>query len=181
MHRRALFRSTSALIGLTVLSGCNLITTTTTNGVTTVTVAVAQIVSYAQAAINFTQLILGVVGVVVDPTIASLLRITSTTLAADLQTFVTENSGKVTLSFDSTSVPSSISSLLTDCQKVLTLAKTALGDTVNAAASEYIQAFSTVVSVFQGILGFFSATKAPTATAPQLTETAALAKLGVVR
>lgn len=181
MNRRSFLRSFTALTVASTLVACNTVTSTTTNGVTEITVKVAQIVSYAQAAINFTQLILATVGVAVDPTIAALLRLASTTVATDLQAFVAASNGAVTMSFDATSVPTEISSLLADSQKILTLAQTALGDTINKTAATYIADFGVVVSVFEALLGFVSAPKSKAVGTPMISETEALAKLGVVR
>ena len=178
MHisRRTLLR-TSALGSVAALAACGVVSSTTSNGVTTITVNVAQVAAWGAAIKNGAALIAGLPGVAGTPQGAVVMAIVAV-VTADLAAFSTAAGGSVSLTFNSTSVPAAVSSLLTDGKTLLTDAQGALGNvgaTVLATAQTYVAAVQTIVALFEAALG----STAVGAAAPKMTEAQALTVLGV--
>jgi hypothetical protein len=176
MNRRAF----CALLAVApAVAACDAFTTTTTNGVTTITVNVAKLDAYGQAFINGANLLLSLPGVSTLPAAALITAILGV-LKTDLATFDASAAGNVTLSFDSTSIPAAIQSVLTDGKTLLTDANSVLGSAEQAVVSTaqtYINAISTVVSLFAAEIGQMTVGAAMGA-AP-MSEAQALSVLGV--
>lgn len=170
---RRLLLSASALIPV---AACGIVSTNTTNGVTTLTVDVAQVSAWGQAFANAALLISGLPGVA-GTSVGTLIAGVSVTAKTDLAAFTTFAGNNVSLSFNSTSVPAAISSLLADGQTLLVDAGgvTGLSSSVATTAQTYIDAISTLVALFQGALSSGVAA----AMAPKMTEAQALMALGV--
>ena len=171
MHisRRTLLR-TSALGSVAALAACGVVSSTTSNGVTTITVNVAQVAAWGAAIKNGAALIAGLPGIAGTPQGAVVMAIVAV-VTADLAAFSTAAGGSVSLTFNSTSVPAAVSSLLTDAQGALGN----VGATVLATAQTYVAAVQTIVALFESALG----STAVGASAPKMTEAQALTVLGV--
>lgn len=174
ISRRSLFLGVSML----ALTRCGVVTTNTTNGMTTVTLNVAQVNKWAQAFENGAKLIGGLPGIVGMPAAAVLMGV-SALIADDIAAVNVAAGGAVALTFDSTSIPNAVSSLLADAQTLLKNAAAAVPASVNAViatANTYVAAISELVSVLE--LSILPA--APTASVASATAQAhALAVLGI--
>ena len=113
--RRIALLSAASLLAL---AGCSAVTSTTTNGVTTITVNVADIDDWAEAFLNAAGLILALPGIAAGPTGIAITAVLAV-IKADLAAFNAASGGNVTLTFNSTSVPAAIQSVLTDGQTLL--------------------------------------------------------------
>ena len=178
--RRAVLTGATALIPAAVLIGCGAVTTTTTNGVTTITINVAQINAWATAFINAAALVAALPGIAGTPTG---LAITGVGGAAklDLGAFTAVAGNSLSLTFNSTSAPAAVQSLLADGNELLTDAKGALGSVASTAlgsAQTYVTALGTIVSLFQAAMGVSASVATVSATAP-MSESTALKTLGV--
>ena len=173
MLRRNLLSTASLL----ALGGCGAFTLSTANGVTTVTINVAQIDSWAQAFKNGAKLILGLPGIL--PMLGSAGNVAFALIdvvATDIRAFDVAASGSATLSVNLNNVPDFISTVLADGQMILGTITKALPDTaIVGTAATYLNALATVVSLFEAMLGVAPAA-APRA---RMSETAALALLNV--
>lgn len=174
LTRRFLLSTVTPAIAAAALVGC---TTTTVNGVTTVTLNVAQVNGWAQAVLNSIALVAGLTGVVGTPVAATIMAL-EPVVSADLTAFDTATNGSLVLTFDSTSPSKVASSLLQDAQTVLSAVVAAVPQVPSAmeqTAQEYLQALKTVVGFFQAAMGSVaaSAVKAP------MTEAQALKVLNV--
>jgi hypothetical protein len=172
--RRGALLSASAIIPAALLAGCGLITSNTTNGVTTITINVADLDNWGNAIVNAASLLAPFVG----PIGATILEV-GTVAKADLTAADVAAGGSLSLSFNSTSAPAAVSSLLADGQKIVSTVGSAVTTgavtQLVAEAQTYLTAAETIVSVFSAALGLASASLA----VPKMTETAALAALGV--
>lgn len=172
---RRKFLSTTAIAAAGLVAAC---TTSTVNGVTTVTLNTAQVNSWAQAFLNGAQLVANLPGIMGTPlglTIAGIAPV----ISADVSAFNTATGGSLVLTYDRTSPVKAVDSLLADGHTLLTDALTAIPQvpaTIAADAQTYLQALKTIVSLFEAALG--GTTAAAVAKAP-MSEGAALKALGV--
>ncbi len=153
--RRHGLTMTAAAMPAALLAACGAVTTTTTSGITTVTVNVAKVDAYAQAFQNAGNTILGMPGVagLLGPyaTVASNVTAIVTT---DIAAFDKAAGGKTVLTFDATSVPASVNSVLADGQKLLTTLRAGLPQTaIVGSLGTYLNALATVVSLFEAMIG----------------------------
>jgi hypothetical protein len=174
VNRRSFLR-TSALAPLIAgLAACGVVTTTTTNGVTSLTINVAQLNNWGQAFINMATLLAPLIG----PVGVTVLTI-GTVAKADLTAVDAAAGGSLSLSFDSTSVPAVISSLLADGQKIVSTVGAGVTSgaisALSAEAQTYLTAGETILSLFSAALGSVAAS----ASTPRMTEASALAALRV--
>jgi hypothetical protein len=175
-HRRWVLFAAAATAAL---SGCGAISTTTTGGVTTLTINVAQLNAWGQAFSNGAKLISGLPGILGTPAGLAIFAIT-TAAASDLAAFNVAAGGSVSLKFDRTSIPAAVQSLANDGQTLLTDSVGALGNVATTAmttAQTYVSAVQALVSLFQAALGV-----APVAAmrgATPMSEAHALATLNV--
>src|SRR6185437_11906274 len=119
MNRRRLLRTTALALVAAPIAACSVFQSTTTNGVTTITVNVAKLDAWGQAFINGGTMLLGLPGVATLPAgveIAAVLVMAKANLAA----LDAETHGQAMLTFDSTSVPAAIQSVLADGKNLLT-------------------------------------------------------------
>lgn len=145
------------------VAACSAFTTTTTNGKTTVSVDVSKIDAWGQAFSNAGLLILGLPGVSALP-IGAAITAGIALVKADLAAFDTAAGGNVTLTFDTSSVPAFVQSVLADGKTLLADVSGvpgALSSTVQTEANEYVQALATIVSVFSATIGSMVAAAAP--------------------
>jgi len=170
MNRRTMLLSIPAL----AVAGCGIVTTTTTNGVTTVTINVAKIDSYAKAFGAFTSAVAGVPGIA--PFLTT-VEVAESMALQDLAAFDAATNGQLVLTFDATSVPASITSILDDGRAVLTAIQTALPQTaIIGTVLDAVNAVKTIVMLFEALLPSFGAVAASRA---PMSEAQALAVLGV--
>jgi len=151
---------------LATLPSC---TTSTVNGVTTVTINLTSITAWGEAIANAATLLAPLTGALA-PVIAAIAQTAQTDLAA-----VTASAGgAAVLTFATGSVPAAIESLLADGQTILTDISGLTGTTLNTSVAQtYVTALRTVVSVFGAAIGSASATPEET----NMTEAQALTVL----
>ena len=95
----------------------------------------------------------------------------------DLAAFDAATNGQLVLTFDATSVPASITSILDDGRAVLTAIQTALPQTaIIGTVLDAVNAVKTIVMLFEALLPSFGAVAASRA---PMSEAQALAVLGV--
>lgn len=179
LSRRALLRSSALVPVAAALAACGAVTETTTNGVTTVTVNVAQIDAWGRAFANGAKLIAGLPGLSGTATGLGISAVAAV-VEADLAAFDKASGGSVSLAFNSTSVPAAVASLLADGKTLATDAAGALGNVASTAvqtAQTYIIAVETVVSLFQAAVGSIAVGAAVGGT--RMSEAQALTALGV--
>jgi hypothetical protein len=177
LYRRHVLLGTTAL----GLAGCSAITSTTTNGVTTYTVNVAEITAWGQAFANGATMIGGLPGLLGTPIGLGIVAV-SAVVKADLTAFAATAGSQLTLTFDSTSVPAAVNSLLGDGKTLLTDAAGALGNvasTVITTAQTYVSAVQTVVSLLSAAIGAQLAGAVPGAV--PMSEATALSVLKVAK
>jgi hypothetical protein len=161
----------SALVGgVTLMAGC---TTSTVNGVTTVTLNVAQVNAWGQALVNSTTLVAGLPGINATPE-AQAIKLVGPMISGDLAAFNKAANGALSLTFNTTSPAAGITSLVTDAQTLLNDTSAAIGSNLGGVAQEYLDAIKTVVSLIQAA----TATSLVAGATP-MTEAQALATLGV--
>jgi hypothetical protein len=179
MNRRHRLRTTALAMIAAPIAACSVFQSTTTNGVTTITVNVVKLDAYGQAFINGGTMLLDLPGISTLP-VAAAISVVLAMLKTDIAALDTATQGQATLTFDSTSVPAAIQSVFTDGKTLLADARSVLGTAEQAAASTvltYIDALQTVVSIFSATIGQMTAGARIGAT--PMTETQALAVLRV--
>lgn len=177
MNRRALLRSAAPFVVTVYVGGCSIFTTTTTNGVTTVTLNVAKINQYAQAFASGVATVLGVPGVsVLLGVYLAPFQAIENAVVMDIAAFNAATGGSATLTFDATSVPASINSLIADGKSILTTIQTALPQTaIIGTLMDAVNAVQTIYDLFVALLPSTTVSAA----LPPMTEAKALAVLGV--
>lgn len=160
------------LAALLALGAC---TTSTTNGVNTVTLKVAAVDAWGSALTNGAVLVATLPGIA-DSSSGVAIQAVSTKLAADIAAFDATAGSAVSLTFDSTSTPAAIASLEADAETLLTAANVAIPN-VGAAdlqiAKTYVAAIQTIVSLVKAAIATTAAAPAP----GHMTEAQALAVL----
>ena len=148
MNRRSLLAGVP-LLG--ALAGCSLFTSTTTNGVTTITMDVARADTFAQALISgLSQLAL--LPMVPLPYQAAFTQI-SGMIATDIAAFDKASGGKVVLTFDSTSIPKGVESVISDAQSILTTIAAALPQTaLVGTVLQIVSAVKTIVLLLEAMV-----------------------------
>lgn len=180
ISRRTTLLRTAAILPVAALAACGVFTSTTTNGVTTITINVAQVNAWGAAFINAAALVSGLPGIAGTPAGLAIVAV-GAVAKTDLAAFTATAGASVSLTFDKTSAPAAIQSLLTDGQTLLTDAQGALGSVAPASlgsAQTYVAAIQTIVSLFTAAMGVSASTAKVSATAP-MSEANALASLGV--
>lgn len=153
ISRRAILGATA----LVPLAGCGIVTTTTTNGVTTVTVNVAKLIAYLSGAAALASAFLAVPGVggLLAPTIAAAVNKAIAVVNADIPAVNTAVKGAVTISFNTGSPPAFLTSIAADLQGLQTEVSaivTATGASLPPAATPYFQGILSVVNAFVALL-----------------------------
>ncbi|CAP57498.1 hypothetical protein [Gluconacetobacter diazotrophicus] len=154
LSRRCLLRGASALVGAGALGAC---TVTTRNGVTTIAINVTEFTADATVALNVVKTVLGFTGVpsaVVTATNAAIAAI-----EGGLAALKTTAGASVTLTFDSTSVPGAVSSLIADIRlgasdisAAAALEGSAIGTVLAAEISSVSADVARIASLLQGIV-----------------------------
>lgn len=178
MNRRSLLFASALVAPAALLAGC---ATSTANGVTTITLNVASVEAWSTAFLNASTLIAGLPGIAGSGPSVVLMALANV-IAADIASFKTAAGGNLSLTFDRTSVPKAITSLLADGQSLLTDTKALLSGVAAAdaaTAQTYLNAVATLVSLFEAALGNVSAKASGVLGAEPMTERQALGALGV--
>jgi hypothetical protein len=173
LTRRTLVSAIPGIAAAGALAACS---STTTNGVTTITLNVAQANSWAQALLNATTLVAGLPGIVGTPPALAVMAV-EPLISADLTAFNTAANGQIVLTYDRTTPAAAVTSLAADGQKLVSDVQAAIGNVASAqlsVAQEYLAAVKTIVSFFQAAVGSVAAA-APSG----MTEARALAVLKV--
>ena len=178
MNRRTLLTTMIGGGTLGALAGCGIVTSTTVNGVTTVTINVAKIDQYGTALASFTASVAGVPGLgqYLVP-----VEAIETVVLQDVAAFDAAAGGQTVLTFDANSIPAAINSILADGKSLLTTIGKALPSSVIVGTVlEAFNAVQTIVLLVEALLPVD--TKLAAAAAPRplpMTEARALAVLGV--
>lgn len=168
-----------AAFPLASVAGLMACTSTTVNGVTTDTLNVASFDADVSAGIKLAQaifansLVSGALGAATTAAISTIIGDIGTALSG----LLTSAGTSATITFDSTSVPAAITSILSDLEKIggyVQTAVAALGSTLPSDVSGYVSAFTTLLSVIAAIVPLVAAKRSGIA-APTMTETQALA------
>ncbi len=164
MTRRALLGATAVALPV-ALAGCGIVTSTTVNGVTTVTVNVAKLDAYAKAVQNGTDallanpLIAGAMGAGVAVAVAAAL-----TGAADAISAIDKQAnGSQTLTFSATNVPAALTSLQSNATTIYDDVQTAFTTVAAKLPATVAQAFSaleTVVALLLAVMPTVAVAKA---------------------
>ncbi|MDE2342903.1 MAG: hypothetical protein KGL63_05840 [Betaproteobacteria bacterium] len=177
LNRRSLLRASALTFPAIALAAC---TISTVNGVTTLTISVAQVVAWGTAFDNVAKTVAGLPGI--PAAVSASATALAITIASNLAAFHKAAGSNVNLTFDRTSVPAVINSLLADGKTLLADLQGVLTGVAQADAAmvqEYINAISTLVSVFEAALGSVAAKVAIKAGTVPMTEGAALLVCGV--
>ena len=177
--RRGFLGALAAGSALGFLGAC----TVTKNGdVTTITLNVAKVKAFGQAGLNAVTTVLDITAVAsaIGAPAVSVINITDAALDASLTAFASAAGSSVTVSYDNATMKTRIDSVLADLQKVasdleagLKGASSKVSSSVLSDASVAVSSLSTVISVFEGLLGIVSARRAT------MSEAQALRNLGV--
>lgn len=165
------------LIGSIPVLGLAACTTSTTNGVTTVTLNVQQVQLWATALVNASNLVAslpGIAGTAPALVVAALGPI----ITADIAAFAKTAGSAVSLTFTTSSVPAAVASLETDANILLNDAKSVVTGVAAAdlgLATTYVNAIETVVTLLEAAVG--SVPAAAKTKALPMTEAQALAVL----
>lgn len=172
LSRRALGGiSTAAILTAAGLAAC---TTTTTNGVTTVTINTKTVDSYAQVGISAvaTMLSIAAVASVIGAPAIVIINAASTALAGTLKALDTATSGSLTFTYDGTgakaafdSVLADVGTVLTDMQESVAPIEAKLSSADASTVATVINAVATAYNLLQSLISSVSSVKAP-ATAP---------------
>ncbi len=152
---RSIGRRGVLLLGTAGLAVCGIIGTTKTNGVTMIMINTASVMSWAKAFESAANLITTLPGIAGTPTGAT-IGVMATLIAADTAAFAKATGGALMLTFDSTSAPAAITSLLADGEKLLAASQAALGGVASSVMSQaqlYVNALSTIAAIFQAAMG----------------------------
>ncbi|MCG4256955.1 hypothetical protein [Acetobacter senegalensis] len=181
--RRNFLRTAGLLACGTALAAC---TVTKSGNVTSVTLNVAKVDAYAQAAKNFAGTILSV------PLVTSALgsgRVTIinacvTGIVVAIDQFDSAANGAATVSYDSTSVKTAVNSVIADLQTVLTYAKQGIsGIESTASTADTISKVNMAISAAETVLSLLTALIVSVGVARMaptpMSEASALAVLGV--
>lgn len=159
MGRLAL--SAAAIASLAMTTGCHV---STTNGVTTVTIEVSEIDSYATAALNIIKTILSFTSLPTAVTTAANLAISG--IQSALTAWDKYSNGQASIVFDRTSVPTELQSVLKSVQDAgNTLASVAaseadvLGDKLTGRVQVISQDVSSLASIISSAIGTFTSTR----------------------
>lgn len=165
----------ATLTTLLIVFGC---ASQTTNGVTKVTLNTNSVNAWGQAFINAANTVALLPGVSGTPAAGPIIAL-SGPLSTDLAAFKTATNGALTLTYDSTSPPAAVSSLLTDAQSLQTAVQSSIGNLTSSqlsTATLYLNALETVVSLFEAAASSSVAAAAPIT---PMTEADALKQLKV--
>lgn len=140
--------ATAPLASIALMAGC---TTSTVNGVTTVTVNLATVNAYAQAIQNGANTILSVpmVTTAMGTATTALVKAAITGAATAIAQLNTQYKGALSFSFTATTVPADLSALLADATTVNNAVSTvvsSLGSQFSSSVETTIDAIETIVS-----------------------------------
>lgn len=156
LTRRSIVSAIPGIAAVGALAACS---STTTNGVTTITLNVAQANAWAQAALNAVTLVTSLPGIVGTPPALAIIAV-EPLISADLTAFNTAANGQLVLTYDRTSPAAAVTSLAADGQKLVTAVQAAIGNVASSAmqtAQTYLAAVKTIVSLFQAAAGSVAA------------------------
>ena len=174
LSRRNLLRGSALSCGA-LLAGCAV---STTNGVTTITLNVATVDTYAKAVSLAGSVLLGL-SVFTGPLGVAGTAAATVALAAvakGISAFDVATAGQVSISFTSSSVPASLASVEADCMQFLTYVQegvTAAGTSLPANVKPYIASLETIIPLLVALTSTIGAVPTP------MTEKQALAVVGL--
>ncbi|NHN93874.1 hypothetical protein [Acetobacter sicerae] len=179
LSRRNLLRSSALGLAGAALAAC---TTTTSGGVTTITLDVTKVKNYGQAGLNAAAAVIAFSAQF--PAISAYvpaIQAAEIALSGALTAFSTAAGATLTISYNNTDWKTRVDSVLSDLSTVagaiesaISGAGSALSASVLSDAKTALSALNTIISVFKGLLGV-SAVRSSAG----MTEAQALAALGV--
>lgn len=157
MRRRSLLRGSALAFPALALAGCGIVTSTTTNGVTTYTINVSELETYVSGAAALAASLLGVPGIstAIGAATSSLIDQVISDLNAAIPAINTQAAGAVKISFTTSSAPAFIASLEQDAASLVSYTKTAItsfGASVPAQVTTYYNAIVSVANALSGVL-----------------------------
>jgi hypothetical protein len=154
LHRRKALLGATALVGAAALQAC---ASSTVNGVTTITINTALVLTYVSGAAAIASALLGFPGVTTAIGAAAMPIITAA--IADLNKAVpainAQANGSVSFSFTTTSLPAFVTAIISDVATLQTNLQTALGaignTTIAGQIAPYLAGFTTIASAITGL------------------------------
>ncbi|HQT89094.1 MAG TPA: hypothetical protein PK677_11155 [Acidiphilium sp.] len=154
MNRRHLLTAASVIAPAALLAGCGIVSTTSTGGVTTVTIDVAKLDELTVALTSGAKTLLA------NPLIAAAMGLAAdaaaqvilTSVAAAVAQIDAQAGGKQVLTFSASSVPAAVASLSADVAALFKDAQAGVAGAGTAIGSNVMQvydAFQTVVALIQ--------------------------------
>lgn len=154
LSRRALLRS-SALVGAAALAACSL---HTVNGVTTITIDVDEVVTDTSVALAVIKTGLGFTGIPAG--VVTIINGAISLVQTGLTSFKAQAGSSLTLTFDSTSVPAALTSLISDIKtasaNIAAVAKSegnALSSSTAAQVSSISSDVGNIAAILESIIG----------------------------
>lgn len=166
LSRRNLMRNT-ALAGMAALAACAV---TTTNGVTTITLNVDKVKNYGQAGLNAAKTVINLLSGIpsLAPAMATLSDVEAS-LASALLSFTIGAGSSITINYNDANWKTRVDSILAGMDTVSGNIANAVLNSGSLIPTDILRdvriaqsALATVVSLFRGILGVSSASRAQT-------------------
>lgn len=170
----------SSVLGVPLaLAACGMITTTTTGGVTTLTVNLTALTDYVQAAKNGAAILLisPLIAAALGPVKVGLIEAAIANAAAQVAALAKANKGVATLTFTANSAPAAIVAIQGDAATILDAGSVMFGSfksTLGTQIQQTVDAFITVVDLMKA-----AGASAVAAPKTPMSAKAALSLLGV--
>ena len=163
--RRGVLKGIAALAGAGAVAAC---TSVTKNGVTTISLNVAEIDNYAQAGLSAEQMIMSIapIAALIPAPIATAITTDTKILVGALDSFKAATKGLLTVDYDNTDWNTRVNSVLSSIQTVesdLVAALKSVDGKVSVAftidANTALSALSTLIAFFKAEIGYLGAEK----------------------
>lgn len=163
--RRGVLKGMGALVGVGALAACSV---STKNGVTTISLNVAEIDRYAQAALNGEKMIMSVAPIsgFITPALGNVITDDVTALTGVIHDFDVATNGLLTIDYDNSnwktrvdSVLNAMSKLDSDLTAVLKSVDGKISTAFTTDANVVLEALNTAIAFFKTELGYLGAVK----------------------
>lgn len=164
LSRRSALRTVLPLAALPVLASCGIFSSSTSNGVTTVTIDTARLNTDGQAIVTMATAILA------NPLIASALGANLTaaqtllsTVSMTMSKIADATAGKVSTSIDVSSVQGFVTTMLADVNQFVSLVMTVVPSVASGVVANTIQTYLTAISTLVPLIQLAVALTTPAA------------------
>lgn len=165
LARRDFFKKaallSTGLASLSLASGC---TSSTVNGVTTITLNTAEVTAYANAGLGILETVLAFTGL--PSTITSVATLAINVVKSAIADWAKFTNGKTSITFDKTSVPAALTSVLTALNQaatqlshVATDEATSIGSSLSSKISSVSSDVGSVASVISSMVSMIAAAR----------------------